>query len=89
MVNPAGSALPDAVKSGPSLVASFRPAGVARPDDMAGMKAVSYLGYRFLVPRGWPVVDDARDRSGCVRFDRHAVYLGAPASEEGALTGWP
>jgi hypothetical protein len=68
-----GTGAPGAAKGGPSLIASFRPAGV---------KAVSYLGYRFLVPNGWPVVDDARDRSGCVRFDRHAVYLGAPASEE-------
>jgi hypothetical protein len=48
----------------------------------AGTKAVRYLGYRFLVPRGWPVVDDDRDRTGCVRFDRHAVYLGLPGSEE-------
>lgn len=45
-------------------------------------KPLNYLGYRFLVPRGWPVIDDARNRNGCVRFDRHAVYLGAPNSAE-------
>ena len=48
----------------------------------AGTKEVRYLGYRFLVPRGWPVVEEDRERSGCVRFDRHAVYLGVPGSEE-------
>ncbi len=85
---PAGSAAPSAgsgslaAGSGPSLVASYRLAGAARLGSRAGTKAVRYLGYRFLVPRGWPVVDDDRDRSGCVRFDRHAVYLGRPRSEE-------
>jgi hypothetical protein len=31
----------------------------------------------FNVPASWPVVDTAADPSACVRFDRHAVYLGA------------
>lgn len=56
----------------------------ARPGD-AGVgiaKAVRYLGYRFSVPRGWPVIDDTRHRSGCVRFDRHAVYLGPVSSDQ-------
>ena len=64
--------VPVAAKGGPALIA--RPTGQT--------KSVSYLGYRFLVPRGWPVIDDARDRNGCVRFDRHAVYLGAPRADE-------
>ena len=55
-------------------------APVARPSG--GVRPVSYLGYRFLVPRAWPVIDDVRDRNGCVRFDRHAVYLGAPRTQE-------
>jgi Domain of unknown function (DUF1906) len=63
---------PVAAKSGPSVTA--RSAGRTKP--------VSYLGYRFLVPRGWPVINDARDRNECVRFDRHAVYLGAPRTDE-------
>jgi hypothetical protein len=45
-------------------------------------KTVGYLGYRFSVPRGWPVIDDTRHRSGCVRFDRHAVYLGPVSSDQ-------
>ncbi len=51
------------------------------------MKAVSYLGYRFLVPKGWPVIDDRGNHRGCVRFDRHAVYLG-PVSGEETCPSW-
>ena len=72
--------------AGPGWAAPFRlssPYGAGRGDT----KAVSYLGYRFLVPRGWPVVDDTRHRSGCVRFDRHAVYLGAVSSEQSCPSG--
>jgi hypothetical protein len=43
-------------------------------------KVVRYHGYRVTVPRGWPVFDLARDRRVCVRFDRHAVYLGVPSA---------
>lgn len=45
-------------------------------------KTVRYLGYRFLVPRSWPVVDDTRSPKACVRFDRHAVYLGPVSGDE-------
>jgi hypothetical protein len=45
-------------------------------------KTVRYLGYRFSVPRGWPVIDDTRHRRACVRFDRHAVYLGSVSSDQ-------
>lgn len=45
-------------------------------------KTVGYLGYRFSVPRGWPVIDDTRHHNGCVRFDRHAVYLGPVSSDQ-------
>ena len=60
--------------------------GAAAGGPASGTKAVSYLGYRFLVPRGWPVIDDDRDRGSCVRFDRHAIYLGKPGSEESCPT---
>jgi hypothetical protein len=42
------------------------------------LKRVSYLGYTFQVPLSWPVIDDAARPRGCVRFDKHAVYLGTP-----------
>jgi hypothetical protein len=44
----------------------------------AGSRAVSYRGVTLEVPATWPVLRLDR-RAGCVRFDRHAVYLGDPA----------
>src|SRR6185437_6858362 len=84
---PSGASGSLAAGGGPSLGASYRLTDAVRPASSAGTKEVEYLGYRFLVPRGWPVVDDGRDRNGCVRFDRHAVYLGAPGSEESCPSG--
>jgi|GEM_PF-1235066 len=46
------------------------------------LKVVTYRGYRLLVPRAWPVYDLARNPSVCVRFNRHAVYLGQPSSSQ-------
>lgn len=44
----------------------------------AALKAVSYRGYEFRVPRSWPVINLAKQPDTCVRFDLHAVYLGEP-----------
>jgi hypothetical protein len=46
----------------------------------AGTKVVRYHGYRVVVPASWPVYNLAADPSVCVRFNRHAVYLGQPSS---------
>ena len=43
---------------------------------------VSYLGYTFQVPRAWPVINLTEAPTTCVRFDEHAVYLGAPGSTQ-------
>ena len=43
-------------------------------------KTVTYRGYRVVVPAAWPVINLASDPTACVRFDRHAVYLGAPGA---------
>ncbi len=43
---------------------------------------VRYHGLSVRVPRSWPVVDLSRDPHACVRFDRHALYLGTPGAEE-------
>jgi hypothetical protein len=43
---------------------------------------VQYRGYRLSVPAGWPVFDLATHPHACVRFNRHAVYLGRPGSEQ-------
>ena len=49
--------------------------GTASP---GGSRTVSFRGVSLRVPTSWPVVRLA-GRAGCVRFDRHAVYLGDPA----------
>jgi Domain of unknown function (DUF1906) len=46
------------------------------------LKAVSYRGYHFEVPRSWPVISDRRHPTACVRFDLHAVYLGVPGTDQ-------
>jgi hypothetical protein len=48
----------------------------------APVKTVRYRGYSMRVPRSWPVFRLASDPSACVRFDRHAVYLGDPSSQQ-------
>jgi Domain of unknown function (DUF1906) len=45
-------------------------------------QVVHYHGYRLVVPAAWPVYDLAADPSVCVRFNRHAVYLGQPSSRQ-------
>src|SRR5215472_5769824 len=43
---------------------------------------VTYRGYRFDVPRSWPVIRVKRHWRACVRFDLHAVYLGRPGANQ-------
>ena len=45
-------------------------------------KVVRYHGHRLVVPASWPVYDLAADPAVCVRFNRHAVYLGRPSSRQ-------
>ena len=45
----------------------------------AGWRSVSYAGESFDVPARWTTFDTATDPSACVRFDRHALYLGGEA----------
>jgi Rv2525c-like, glycoside hydrolase-like domain len=45
-------------------------------------KTVSYRGYRVVVPAAWPVYHLSASGTQCVRFDRHAVYLGQPSSRQ-------
>lgn len=66
------------------LAALLGPAGVsqAAAKPAPGMKQVSYLGYTFRIPSSWAVISDADHPHGCVRFDVHAVYLGAPGANQ-------
>ncbi|GAA0253145.1 hypothetical protein GCM10009527_056530 [Actinomadura nitritigenes] len=43
--------------------------------------SVTYQGVRVPVPAGWAVVRLDEDPSACVRYDRHAVYLGRPGPQ--------
>lgn len=61
---------------GPAAVSAQ--AAAPTPDS----KAVTFQGHRFEVPAGWDVVDLGADPTACVRFDRHAVYLGTPGSQQ-------
>jgi len=56
--------------------------GTAYARPAKGVKAVQYHGYAVTVPRSWPVYHLDRDPGTCVRFNRHAVYLGIPGAQE-------
>lgn len=45
-------------------------------------RTLSYRGYRLVVPAGWPVFRLQAHRTACVRFNRHAVYLGVPSADQ-------
>jgi hypothetical protein len=46
------------------------------------LKTVVYRGRRISVPKSWPVYDLSREPWVCVRFNRHAVYLGEPGPDQ-------
>ncbi|MGV9254029.1 glycoside hydrolase domain-containing protein [Streptomyces sp. NPDC003697] len=49
-------------------------------------RTVVYRGHTFTVPADWAVVDLTRHPAACVRFDRHAVYLGTPGERQDCPT---
>ncbi len=51
------------------------------------LKSVTYLGYRFAVPASWPVIRTSAASATCVRFDRHAIYLGDPGRDQDCPPG--
>jgi hypothetical protein len=48
----------------------------------AGQKLVRFHGLSLRVPTSWPVYDVQAHPSTCVRFNRHAVYLGTPGADQ-------
>lgn len=65
------------------LVASLTLLSVtATASAQVAVRTVSYHGYAVSIPRTWPVYHLARDPRTCVRFDRHALYLGAPSPDQ-------
>lgn len=53
----------------------------------SGFQTVSYQGVTFQVPADWPVYDLAADPTRCVRFDDHAVFLGAAGDAQDCPAG--
>jgi glycoside hydrolase-like protein len=54
----------------------------ATAQGASATKTVSYRGYQLTVPAGWPVYRLAERSGTCVRFNRHAVYLGVPSADQ-------
>ena len=54
----------------------------AMAQGASATKVVSYRGYHLTVPAGWPVYRLAARAGTCVRFNRHAVYLGTPSTDQ-------
>lgn len=55
------------------------PAGNAA--GLSASRVVEYRGLRIPVPAGWEVHRLDRDPTRCVRYDRHALYLGTPGPQ--------
>jgi hypothetical protein len=52
-------------------------------EQRAGSLApMTFDGYTFALPRSWPVIDLSGQQRTCVRYNRPAVYLGSPGSNE-------
>jgi len=62
-----------------SLGAWTAPAGALAA---SATKVVHYRGYSLAVPESWPVYRLDTHPMTCVRFNRHAVYLGRPGIEQ-------
>ncbi|HEY4460799.1 MAG TPA: glycoside hydrolase domain-containing protein [Pseudonocardiaceae bacterium] len=60
------------------VVASAPIAAQAAPST----RDVAYLGYHFIVPSEWGVVNLAQHPSTCVRYDQHTLYLGTPSATQ-------
>src|SRR5438270_13508238 len=48
----------------------------------AAARVVQYRGMRVVVPASWRVYRLSPGSRTCVRFDRHALYLGRPSSQQ-------
>ncbi|ACU77658.1 Domain of unknown function DUF1906 [Catenulispora acidiphila DSM 44928] len=64
------------------LTLSCGDAAYAAVGPLSGVKEVSYAGTTVEVPVSWPVRDLTADPHTCMRYDRHAVYLGDPGADQ-------
>jgi Domain of unknown function (DUF1906) len=60
------------------LVGGWAALGAPAASARSITKVVVYHRYRLAVPVSWPVFDLRTHPQTCVRFNRHAVYLGTP-----------
>ncbi|WP_406478831.1 glycoside hydrolase domain-containing protein [Streptomyces sp. NBC_01615] len=65
-----------------ALAAGLSGAAQSAPRATDETIRVGYRGHVFTVPASWQVVDLERNPDACVRFDRHAVYLGTPGARQ-------
>jgi Rv2525c-like, glycoside hydrolase-like domain len=64
------------------FVAMIWGTGTALATVREPLRTVVYHGFSVTVPRSWPVYYLARNPQTCVRFNRHALYLGLPSSQQ-------
>ncbi|MDQ6730573.1 MAG: DUF1906 domain-containing protein [Actinomycetota bacterium] len=60
------------------MVLAVVPSALAR----GGTRTLHYRGYALRAPVAWPAFDLTRSPETCVRFNRHAVYLGTPGARQ-------
>lgn len=72
-----------------ALIGSCCLAAPALASAAHASRTVAYRGYRLTVPGGWPVYRLSPSSSVCVRFNRHAVYLGDPGHAQSCPPGAP
>ncbi|MFD0686646.1 DUF1906 domain-containing protein [Actinomadura fibrosa] len=73
---------PAAARTPPDAPAALiRPAPPRSAPPRDAPRVVHYRGVRVPVPPGWEVHRLDRHPARCVRYDRHAVYLGRPGAQ--------
>lgn len=69
------------------VILSCGDAAFAAVGPLAGLKEVGYAGRTVEVPVSWPVHDLTAHPHTCMRYDRHAVYLGDPGPDQHCPAG--
>jgi hypothetical protein len=64
------------------LLLAVQPGAAAAAAADPGSRLVIYRGYSFQVPASWRVINLSQHRRTCVRFNRHAIYLGTPSPSQ-------
>ncbi len=57
-------------------------ASPASAGQATGLMPMAFGGYRFELPRSWPVINLSGRSHTCVRFDRRAIYVGTPGPNQ-------